>query len=76
MRDHILPQLYVLDTESDKDADIQTNLSTYVEEQTIKFITGERSLDEFDAYVQQLKDFGIEDALKFRNDAYKRYKNR
>ena len=76
MRDHILPQLYVLDSESDKDADIQTNLGTYVEEQTIKFITGERSLDEFDAYVQQLKDFGIEDALKFRNDAYKRYENR
>ena len=76
MRNHLLPQLYVLDSEADRDSEIKTNVDTYVQEQTIKFITGERSLDEFDAYIQQLKDFGIEDALKFRNDAYKRYKNR
>ena len=76
MRNHLLPQLYVLDSEADRDSEIKTNVDTYVEEQTIKFITGERSLDEFDAYIQQLKDFGIEDALKFRQEAYKRYEKR
>ena len=76
MRNHLLPQLYVLDSEADRDSEIKTNVDTYVEEQTIKFITGERSLDEFDAYIQQLKDFGVEDALKFRQEAYKRYEKR
>ena len=76
MRDHLLPQLYVLGEEADRDSQIKTDVTTYVNEQTIRFITGERPIEEFDAYVEQLKAFGIDDALKFRTEAYKRFEKR
>lgn len=76
MQDHLLPQLYI-DTEySDQDADIMTNVTTYTNEMIAKFITGDLPIEEFDNYLKQLKDFGIEDAIKFRQEAYDRYVSR
>jgi|LSQX01.1.fsa_nt_gb putative aldouronate transport system substrate-binding protein len=52
----------------------QLGLSAYVSEQTDKFIMGERSLDEFDAFQQELKDRGIERYTKALNDWVDMYK--
>jgi len=76
MNDHLVPQIYVLGDESEKDADIMANCKTYIDEMSIKFITGEESLDKFDEYLNQLEKFGIKDAIKFRQDAYERYQSR
>ena len=73
MNDHLFPQISVAADVSDRDADIMTNVGTYREELTLKFITGEKSLDEFDEYIDQLKAYGIEEAIQNRQDAYDRY---
>lgn len=49
---------------------------TYVEEMTYKFIMGTESLDRWDAYVKQVNDFHIDEAVAIYNQALERYKNR
>ncbi len=76
MKEHLLPILYIADEYADRDSDIMTNVKTYVEEMTIKFITGREPLDKFDEYVAQLKEFGIDESTRFRTEAYERFLNR
>ena len=52
---------------------IMTDIDTYREEMTYKFITGQESLDNFDAFVEQIKSQGIEDAIQIKQDALDRY---
>ena len=53
--------------------DYYTALNTYVQEQAVKFIMGDRSLDEFDAFVGELEKMGLNESLKINNDAYARF---
>ena len=76
MNDHLMPEIYVLGEESEKAADIMAACKTYIDEMTLKFITGDVSLDKFDEYLAQLEEFGIKDAIKFRQSAYDRYQSR
>ncbi|MEC6746994.1 hypothetical protein VXN63_00455 [Marinilactibacillus sp. XAAS-LB27] len=62
--------------ESREDANLLNTLNTYVLEESIKFTTGGRSLDEFDTFVQELNDMGLDRMLEIRNDAYQRYLSR
>lgn len=73
---HLMPTIYFKDDEIDKAADIQTALNTYVEESRIKFVTGEESLDNFDAYVEQLNNLGLTELLNMEKSAYDRFNNR
>lgn len=43
-------------------AEIMRDINTYIDEMTLKFITGATPLSEFDTYMQTLKDMGIEEA--------------
>ena len=45
----------------------------YAKEQVALFITGRRSLDETDAFVEELKAMGIEEYLQIHADAYDVY---
>ncbi|HML48959.1 MAG TPA: hypothetical protein PKE04_19640, partial [Clostridia bacterium] len=47
-------------------------VDTLASENCIKFIIGERSLDEYDAFVQSLKDAGSERLVELTNLAYDR----
>lgn len=76
MGEHILPNIYVLPEESDIDANIMANVKTYVDEMILKFIVGNKPIDEFEEYVNQVKKFELEKSVKFRQDAYDRYKSR
>ena len=42
----------------------------------LKFITGQESLDNFDAYIEQLKDLGIEEWIAVEQAAYDRLQAR
>lgn len=57
-------------------ATIQNNCDSYILENTLKFMTGERSLDEFDDFVNELKDQNIERAIEIRQGAYDQYLKR
>lgn len=70
-----LPSTYLSADEQNAVADIQTLVENYVKEQSAKFITGARSLDEFDAYLDELKAMGIEDYIQVYTDAYSSYMN-
>ena len=52
---------------------IYNDIDTYMDESISKFIVGDLSLDQFDAFVAQLKDMGIEDCIAIEQAAYDRY---
>lgn len=70
---YIMPSVVHTSDEASKIAKIINNVNTYAEEMEAKFITGALSLDEFDAYVAQIKEFGIEEAIEIKQAAYDRY---
>ena len=67
------PSLTFTDEEQERSAEINTNITTYKDEMTNKFIEGEESLDNFDAYVAELESYGLNDLLQIWQDAYDRY---
>ncbi len=62
--------------EADELADIMVDVETYIEEATLAFITGQRPLSEFDAYVSDIMAMGIEDAVAIKQAALDRYNAR
>ncbi|WP_208560026.1 extracellular solute-binding protein [Marinilactibacillus kalidii] len=59
-----------------EDANLNNVMNTYVLEEAIKFVTGSRSMDEFDEFIKELNDIGLDRMLEIRNDAYQRYLSR
>jgi putative aldouronate transport system substrate-binding protein len=60
--------------ESNKNSTIMADDDTYMQEMASKFVTGEASIEsEWDAYIKQLKEMGIEDAISIQQAAYDRY---
>lgn len=49
------------------------DIDTYMDETISKFVVGDLSLDQFDSFVQKLKDMGIEDCIAIEQTAYNRY---
>ena len=52
---------------------IQNEVNTFVSENFTAWLMGTKSLDDFDAYLATLKEMGIEEIIKIRQDAYDRY---
>lgn len=50
-------------------------INTYVEEELIKFFIGTRPIDEFDSFVQRVKELGIDEMTTLKNQAYERYQS-
>jgi len=73
---HVLPAIGLTPEQAEEAGNIMVNVNTYIDEMTYKFIAGEESLDKFDEYLAQLKDFGIEKSIAFRQEALERYNNR
>jgi len=53
---------------------LSTPLKDYTDQNTLKFILGERKLSEFDTFVQELESQGLSQYVKLANDTYKKYK--
>ena len=54
-------------------AAIMADIKTYVTENTTKFITGERALDEWDSYVSDINGMNIDGAISLYQAALDRY---
>lgn len=52
---------------------INQNIEDYSVTEVNKFVTGERSLDEYDQFVQELKSMGADDLIKIVNNAEARF---
>lgn len=50
-----------------------SDINTYVSENTLKFVIGDRSLTEWDDFVSTLKAMGIEDAVAIYQGALDRH---
>ena len=48
------------------------DIETYVKENVVKFITGNRALSEWDVYVDTLKQMGIEEVVAVKQAWYDR----
>ncbi len=57
-------------------ATITADITTYVDECNVKFITGSMSLDEFDSFVETIKGMGIDEAIAIQQAALDRYNAR
>jgi putative aldouronate transport system substrate-binding protein len=55
---------------------IETNLKTYREEMTHKYITGQESLDTFDAYIESLESMDLATAIEIKQAGLDRYLER
>lgn len=55
---------------------IMNDISTYVQEQTIKCIIDDAALAAWDSTVEEIHSMGIENAIKIYQDGYDRYNNR
>lgn len=67
---HALGYIPLSPEDADTVAGIQADTNTHVTEMQIKFITGERSLDEFDDYLNELKGMGMDEVLSIYQAAY------
>lgn len=74
--EHSLPVLSMTEDESMAFSDTNAGIATYVEETALKFVTGEKSLDEFDSFVAEVYKLGLQDCLDAQNAAYERFKAR
>ena len=57
-------------------AGIEADINTYREEMAYRFITGQVPLSDFDNYVAQMKNMGIDRAVEIKQAALDRYLNR
>lgn len=71
-----MPRIILTSEESDKIARIKSDLDTYTSESFMSFIMGTMSLDDYDAYLNQLKTIGVDEYVKVYQDAYDRYQAR
>ena len=56
-------------------ANLKMAIEDYITQETPKFITGARSLDEFEAYQNELKGLGIERYIEIYSEAYAPFMN-
>lgn len=71
-----LPKLTPLPDESEEFASLSVDVNTYIEEEVLKFIQGDRPISEYDDFVKQIKKNGVDRILKIYQDAYDRYLKR
>lgn len=57
---YMVPPYSLLDEYSDEYAELWADISTYATEMRAKFISGERDIEEYDQFIQELKDMGID----------------
>lgn len=69
----INPSLTLTEAEEDIYSVKMSAINTYVEEELLKFFIGTKPMDEFDSFVQRVKELGIEEMTTLKGQAYDRY---
>lgn len=76
MDKHNIPPVTYSQEESSEMGNITLELASFKDEMTLKFILGERSMDEYDQYLEQLKQLKVERAIEIMEKALERYSKR
>lgn len=72
--DEVWPPFTFTDDEIDVLMQVQVDLYKTVDEMRAKLIVGQASFDEWDDYIDQLEEIGLDDYMKVQQAAYERYK--
>lgn len=67
------PNMLLSAEESSEYSSIYNEIKTYVDEMTLKFILGTESLDNFDKYIETLKNMQVERMIEIYQGAYDRF---
>lgn len=71
------PMLTGTPDEEDTIASIMTDVGKLISESVAQFVAGERNFDsDWDTFIQQMKTFGIEDAIAIRKANYESWRNK
>ena len=70
------PCMTMTDAENAEYVTLYTDIQTLARENTVKFITGEKSLDEYEAFVEQLRSYNIDRCIELQQAALDRYNAR
>lgn len=73
---YVLPLVTYNPEDSAKMANVMNEINTYVDEYRLKFIMGVETLDNFDKFVNQIYQLGLEDVLAIQKKAVDNYNNR
>lgn len=68
-----MPDLVFTSEENDRYASAWSDCYTLIKESMLKFVMGTKPIDEFDSFMKQLHDFGIDECVSIRQAAYDRY---
>lgn len=75
--DLMLPSCMTMtDEENTEFVALYTDIETLAHENTVKFITGEQSLDEYEAFVEMLHTYNIDRCIELKQAALDRYNAR
>lgn len=74
MKEHLLPTLSFTTDETNELAEITNNITTHVDEMTLKYIMGMKDFANYESeYTAVLEKYGVERLLEIYNAAYQRY---
>ena len=71
--DELIVKFSYTEEESQQLADIKTTIDTYVNEQTVAFITGKRPLSDWDNYLKELENMQLQTYIDINQAAYDRF---
>ena len=71
-----IPKILCTSDEAVEMAEITNNISTYLDEMTLKFINGMESFENWDVFINQLKAYKVDRALEIQQAAYNRFMSR
>ncbi|WP_211745608.1 extracellular solute-binding protein [Paenibacillus sp. Marseille-Q4541] len=71
-----LPPITPTPEESSEYATIMNDINTLVDEMTIKIILGNDPIDQYESYVQKMKQLNLDRAIEIQTAALERYNNR
>ncbi len=75
-KDHVVPTISATEEETSELAKLTNAIETYVDEAILQFIMGIKPISDWDSYIQDLKDKGLERVLEIKNAQYQRYLTR
>ena len=73
---HLFPNVSYTEEESSGLTSLMSDITTYTDSMIIKFIVGTEPLENFDSYVQTVKNMGIDNAIDIQQAAVDRYNAR
>ncbi len=75
--EYALPQFLSLTSEENAEyADLSADITTYIEENCLQFITGSKSMDEWDSFVATLESMGLDRVKEIYQQSLNRYNAR